>query len=161
MKSTLSLALLLAISYVTCAQTTGGDKFHFRYLEDKLDQSSVDDQRAGNHFLGQDIARKMYMLQENYTWIQEGTPTNPASMRMVDKPAIYNNIKKLERFYKKGIKKGEISEDRAQEEFGQILDICLLIRNQKTATLEDTLDALKNEEDIVSLFTRQIELNYY
>ncbi|MEQ8580596.1 MAG: hypothetical protein RIC30_21615 [Marinoscillum sp.] len=156
------LMFFLAITAGTAVLAQSGDEemFHFRAMEDKLDDSAIDLAFIRGHFMGEDVAKKLYLLRERYTWVEEESSTNPTPKTYIDKPAIYNSVKKLERYYKKGIKKGYIKEEMAIAEFQQILDIAIFIRNQQTAEFEDLLDQLKEEEQIVGMYTKKVLLSY-
>lgn len=160
MKRTTAILLLLAVASPTMAQTAEDGMFYFRAMEDKLDESTIDAAFIRNHFMGESVAKKLYILRESYTWVEEESPTNPVPRTYVDKPAIYNSIKKLERFYKKGIKKGYIKEEYAIAEFEKIIDIAIFIRNQQTADFENFLDQTQEDEQIVGVYTKKVALSY-
>ncbi|WP_258104464.1 hypothetical protein [Marinoscillum sp. MHG1-6] len=157
MKRILLLLLLGSFSIQVRAQ----DIYEFDYIEDKLDLSILDDSFNYSHFMGETIGKKLELLKLSYTWQEDPTPTSPTALTVVEKPMIYNNIKKIERYYKKAIKKGEISEEQAANEFEGIIDIALFVRYQKTDQLESRLESIKEEREMVQLFTNNIQLNYY
>lgn len=160
MRGTLFILVLLGICSTSFSQSGELDSFYFRAMEEKLNASDVDPSYIRNHFLGEKIAKKMFLVKEGYTWVEEGSATSPTSKTYIDKPAIYNSIRKLEKYYKKGIKSGNISKNQATIEFGKILDIVIYIRNQETEKFEAVLDDLKEENQIASLFTEKVELSY-
>jgi len=152
------LFVLVISGYFASAQ----DEFRFRYMESKLDESSINPDKLRGHFLGDAIAKKLYLLKENYTYLEEASSVTATAARLIiDKPAIYNNIKKLEKYYKKGIKKGNIEESKAKEEFADILDIALFIRNQQTIAFEERLDSVNDTEEVVAIFTEKVKLDYF
>jgi len=152
----MTLGLLLP----AMAQSADEQIFYFTALEEKLDESNINPEYVHKHFLGESVAKKLLLLSESYTWTEEGNSIDPATRTIIEKQPIYNSIKKVERYYKKGIRKGYIKEEVAREEFERILDIALYIRNQQTLEFEETLDALDSEEQIVSLFIKNVEINY-
>lgn len=141
------------------AQSANDDVFYFDVLNDKMDESVISPLTEIDHIFGEEIGKKMEILRESYTWIQEGTPLNPSTTTNVEKPAIYNAVKKLERYYKKGVKKGVIDIAQAQRDMNRILDIAIYIRHQATSEFENFLDEMKTEEQLVSLFTEKVSLN--
>lgn len=155
----LLFGLFLGICRVTLAQEQP-ETFSFNFLEDRLDASGISEATISNHYLGVDIAKKLELLKSTYTWKEEGTPNSPTSKTIVEKPAIYYSVKKLDKYYKKAIKKGEISEEEARNEFTKALDIALFIRYQETAAFESTLRQLKEESDIALLYTKKVKLEF-
>lgn len=107
---------------------------------------------AGNHFLGSQIANKFYRMQETYTYIEKGTPTSPSDKTVVQKPVIFYAVKKLNPYYKKAIKKGEISEKEAIKQLGRTLDLAYVIFNQNTTEFEAYLKENKNPEETLKAF---------
>lgn len=158
-KGLLLAATLISLSLVGYSQESQ-ETFSFSFIEDKLDDSSVDLATVGGHYLGSDIAIKLELLKGSYTWKEEGTPNSPTSKTVVEKPAIYYSLKKLDKYYKQAIKKGEVTEDEAKDEFIKALDIALFIRYQETAAFETKLRELKEESDIALLFTEKVKLEF-
>ena len=157
MKSIFLATVLLIVS--NCLSAQEKDKFYFQDLN--KEEQEVSDLAAGDHFLGPEVAKKLYLLKENYTWVEEATATNPVPRVNTEKPDIYYTIRKLERYYKKAIRKDQISEEKAREEFLKVIDIGLIIRNQMTDKLEATLSDLKEGDEIVSVFTNQVVIEEY
>ncbi len=159
MKKVLLLAaMFFAVSYSGIAQDA--DVFSFNFIEDKIDDSSVDMGSLSDHYLGLDIAKKLQLLKDSYTWKEEGTPNSPTTKTVVEKPAIYYSLKKLDKYYKKAIGKGEISEAAAKDEFVKALDIALFIRFQETDAFESKLRELKEDSDIALLYTKKVKLEF-
>jgi len=159
MKKVLLLsAMLFVASYSGIAQDA--DVFSFNFIEDKIDDSSVDMGSLSDHYLGLDIAKKLQLIKDSYTWKEEGTPNSPTMKTVVEKPAIYYSLKKLDKYYKKAISKGEISEADAKDEFVKALDIALFIRYQETEAFESKLRELKEDSDIALLYTKKVKLEF-
>lgn len=158
-KGLLLAATLISLTFVGYSQESQ-ETFSFSFIEDKLDDSSVDLATVGGHYLGSDIAIKLELLKGSYTWKEEGTANSPTTKTVVEKPAIYYSLKKLDKYYKKAIKKGEVTEDEAKDEFIKALDIALFIRYQETAAFETKLRELKEESDIALLFTEKVKLEF-
>lgn len=155
------LILIGALSYgLVQAQST--DKvYRFDYMEESIDMSLLEPGQSYDHFLGAEVGKKMYLLKESYTWREEPDPIKPTPTVVIEKPSIYNNIKKLERYYKKSIKKDKLTVEAASAEFVNILDIALQVRYQATEELEDYLKSIKEVEEIATVFSKNVELSYY
>ena len=80
-------------------------KFEFSKELDNAEEVEYDKNFISQNYLGQKIAEKLYVLQELYTYTEEPTPTDPAVKTIINKPSIYYSLKKLNRHYKKMVKK--------------------------------------------------------
>jgi len=162
MKKILVLMVAL-VGYVSVSfgQADQSNLYTFRYIEDELDVSSVDNDDVKSHDFGYEIAKKIHLLQENYTWVQQGTAENPSiRMTMVEKPAIYYALKKLDKHFTKSVKKGNMTMDEAKEQYSKALDIALLVRFQETEEFEEKLRDTKKKEELAVLFTDKVKLEF-
>jgi len=117
-------------------------------------------QLIGSHFLGDDIAKKMYLLDKTYTYETKITPGNPATTTSIRKPTIYNSVKKIESYFKKSIRKKEITEDLAAEQFNKVVDVALNVFFQDTEALENQLKAIDKVSDLLELYTQRIHIHF-
>ncbi len=160
MRTLLLLAFsIISLSYLKAQEATAS--YQFDYMEDKLNTADLDQSYSYNHFMGERIGKKLALLSDSYTWKEEATATTPVAMTIVEKPLIYNNVKKLERFYKKGIRKDEITLEEAAVAFEKILDIALLVRYQETSALEEDLKQIKEETELVAIFSEKVQVREY
>jgi hypothetical protein len=120
----------------------------------------IDPQLIGSHFLGKEIARKMYLLDKTYTYEDKVAPGNPATTTSIRKPLIYNSVKKIEAYFRKSIRKRQVSEEVATEQFNKVVDVALNIFFQNTDALENQLKTTDKTSDLLELFTQRIHLNY-
>jgi hypothetical protein len=132
------------------------DTFYFNNNLDRIKSIEVDYTKVPKHYLGYEIGSKMYLLDQTYTVVEEPSPVNPVEKTIVNKPAIFYSIKKLNKYYKKTIKKGEITKEQAKDELNTYLDICLAIYNQETEIFEEALKNSKKEKEIAAVFSRVI-----
>lgn len=133
--------------------------FTFRYIQQELKEMETSPELVDDHELGFDIAKKLQLLRETYTYEEPPTATNPTPRTVVEKPAIYYSVKKIDKHFKKAIKKGEITEDEARKQLDNILNIALNIRYQETAKFEEVLwDLKREEEEIVKLYANRVTL---
>ncbi len=154
-KGIVALILGMGIFISVFSQEMG--KFEFsNNLKDTLNLK-LDYSFAGNHFLGQQIANKFYRMEQTYTYVEKASPISPSDKIVVQKPVIFYAVQKINKLYKKKLKKGLITEQEAKKELGHILDVAYAIFNQNTEELEDYLRKNKKPEDIQSIF-RDIEL---
>jgi hypothetical protein len=145
--------LLLLIPFCGFAQI---DSFRFsNNLADSGAFANINNY-VEKHYLGDDIAHKMYMVKETYTYIEVGSPSSPGDKTQVNKPVIYYAIKKLNTYYKKQLKKGELDQQEAYKRMARYLDIVFSIYNEDTTILEDELRAAKKASDIDKVFARVV-----
>ncbi len=130
----------------------------YNYVPEAM--KKVTDDMAGNHFLGPEIAKKMYLLDESYTYTELIAPGNPATRTMYKKPVIYNAVVKIDRYIKKCVKTKELTLEEATSKFNKVLDVALNVRSVNTDQFEETIKAQGNNvADVLSLFT-EVHLNY-
>ncbi len=152
MKAKMLSAACMAL-FISVAQA---QDFTFQYNMEELNE--VQNQNdVKDHFLGQDIAMKMQLLKESYTYKEVNEISNTENT-VIEKPSIYNSVRKLSKHLKKSIKKGNISEPEAFNLLDNVLNIALNIRYQDTAALESELWKIKEPDELARLFTERIAL---
>lgn len=155
-----TLVAIAGLATFSFAQSADEDVFYFDFIEDKLDDSEINEEYLKEHSLGLDVAKKLELLRESYTWTEPASATVPRDRTIVEKPAIYYALQKLDRHYKKLVKKGEMPLETAKQDLMEAIDIGLFIRYQQTADFETKLRELKEKEDIAMLFTEKVQLQY-
>lgn len=118
-------------------ETGKGGKYTFKYAVDLQALSEIDHSFFQPHAFGEIVARKLYMVQDLYTYVEAATPTSPSEKTIVLKPNIYNSVLKLNRYYKKQVKKGLVKKEDAAKD----LDYCLNVAISTVATQTDSLEA--------------------
>lgn len=151
----LKVLLCFLISVNTFAQNESDNKFRFDAYYEAIDYEE-EGKREGiqNHFLGKDVATGLAVLKDNYTFVPEPSPMNLNPAAVVEKPYIYNAVKKLAAYYKKKVKKSGMPMEEAVEKFKDIMNITMTIRHLDTAEFEETLRKTKAAEDIEAVFAR-------
>ena len=144
-----------------CARTQDNNQiFSYDY-----DPSSVDiTQFASNtmlkeHFLGNQMAKKFGLLKSSYTWVEPASATSPTKTTIVEKPAIYYSVNKVNSYLKKTYKKGKISLENADRIMNAVLDKALIIRYQQTEQLESAIRKIKDPLDLIEFFDKSILFN--
>ncbi|MFC2125312.1 hypothetical protein ACFLU5_10905 [Bacteroidota bacterium] len=152
----LSAVVFLGLVSVVSAQAGAEDTFYFDNDLVDIKDLAINPNFISKHYLGEDIAVKMHLLKETYTYIERGDDLNPVDKTVVNKPTIFYSMKKLNNYYKKQIKKGTISKEDAKEKLDLYLDICLSIYLQSTDNFEEALRTSKGNDEIVGVFSRVI-----
>ena len=127
-------------------------KFVFANTLSDTSTVKIDYELAGSNYFGPLIARKMYLLEKTYTYVEKGTPMSPSDKTIVQKPVIFYAIKKLAKYYKKQVKKNRISKSEAIDKLDRILNIGYVIYSQNTDEFEAYLREQKKPQDIEKAF---------
>ena len=131
-------------------------KYQFEYQE--KEQQEIESTIFKKHYLGEEIAIKMQLMKEEYTYQIKDEIALTESTE-IEKASIYKSVNKVSKYLKKGIKKGEISEAEAKETLAKILDVAINIRYQETAELEEELWSLKDPVAVASFFDTEVALH--
>ncbi len=149
MRKSLTIALFLCAFAAIRAQET---EFSFRNnLKDTL-KLSIDYIHSGSHVFGGEVARKLLLMKETYTYIEAGTPMAPGDKTIIKKPDIYYAVKKLNAYYKKAVKKGLINEELAAKNLISVIEKSFSIFYEDTKEFEEYIRTKKNPEDIQKAF---------
>ena len=156
------ITLVVVLAFLSL--TSFSQKFEFDYLSSSLDESILKDyQYIKSHFLGDQVARKVKLVDLAYKWEDPPTATRSTPLITIEKQPIYFALKKVisPRFYKGKIKTKSITKEEAVNQILEILDIALMIRYQETDEFESLLRGLDNGDQVVDIFKNQIELIYF
>ena len=149
--------LLLVIGIVVCGVSFSQGTFNFRDRSDEMETEVPE--YASDHYLGDQFTQKFYALKEKYVWKPLASPTTPNPASVTEKPSIYNSLKKLDRYYKKQLKKGNASEDEVRENLSKAVAVCYSVRYAETEELEKILWKTKDVNEIEEIFTEKVTLN--
>ena len=98
------LFLLLTISLLSIK--SNAQKLEFDFIASSLDEKILEDyQYIKSHFLGQEVARKIKLVDLAYKWEDPPTPTRSTTLVKIEKQPIYFALKKVisPKFYKSKI----------------------------------------------------------
>lgn len=150
-------------STATPEQTTADNTrrtFEFTASSDMESTNGITDQEAGTHFLGSEIARKMYLCTQRYSYKEPVAPGNSATKTILRKPEIYSSVKKIERYLKKNLKDGLISESAAEAQYNRILNVVLNIYDVDTARFEARIKSVSNPDELIEIYLNEVSLQY-
>jgi hypothetical protein len=150
------IVILFSTSFVFAQKNESEKIYRFKNNLSYYDNNAVDMSLVTPHYLGNNIAIKLYLLKDAYTRVQPATPTSPSEKTIIEKPIIYYAITRLSRKYKREIKKGNISEDQARENLNEVLDVGLSIFHDDTDEFENELKTAKKPEEIVQVFSKVV-----
>jgi len=130
----------------------------FSVIEDQIEE--IDRSLVRRHRLGEDIALYFHLMDQEYTYVTETAPGSFSGRLVVKKPAIYNSIYRMDKFYKKLIRKGLASEEQSINSLKESIEIALIILHKDTGEFESALEEAKTDEELLTLFSR-IKLKSY
>jgi predicted amidohydrolase YtcJ len=155
------------LSYTTESSATERDNaekkspvFEFKAYPRDSYLNSITKEMAGEHLLGELIAKKIYLFNEFYTSEENLFPGNPATKTVIKKPVIYEAVKRIERDLKKSVKKGETSVSEASSILNTVLDVALNVQTEDTRDFEKAIQNAGNTKSKIDLFTKMVRLNY-
>lgn len=151
----LIVLISVALTIISPVFSQDDTEFIFTNNVSALDVSSVGDDYK-SHPMGVEVAKKMDLFKNRFTYIEPATPTSPSSRTVVLKPAIYNSIVKLNRYFKKEIKKGGMDKVAATDSFLKCLDIALILYAEETDEFEEFLRKSKSPEDIIEAYQKVV-----
>ena len=152
----LSALVFVGLVPVVSAQAGAEDTFYFDNDLANIKELQIDPDFISKHYLGKDIAIKMHLLKETYTYIERGDDLNPVDKTIVNKPTIFYSMKKLNNYFRKQIKKGNLSEEEVRVKMDHYLNICLSIYLQSTDNFEEALRSSKGQDEIDGIFSRVV-----
>jgi rRNA maturation protein Nop10 len=152
---TVLLVFLLWFTFLngSVAQESDNDTLYFQNrLAHAFSTSEV--VASSSHYLGNEIARKYAVFNDLYTYTISAEVLNTGKQTVISKPAIYNSVKKLNRYYRKMIRKNEISEEEARTRYNHVLDVAISVFTQSTEALENELRQARKHDEIAEVFQR-------
>jgi len=105
------------------------------------------------HFLGGETTAKWSLFQERYKRVYDQAVGLTGSTVEIIKPTLFNAVNKINGYYKKALKKGEISKEEVSSILNHILDCAnLLSLEEDTKNIETDIKAAKSVDDMVRVF---------
>lgn len=148
------IIILSVLSWLTCTLLPAQEKAQFTFRSHLNDEEYKKpyDQSMGSSFLGTEVARKMYIVRNTFTYVEEPTPTSPTPKTIIRKPRIYNSVKKLVSYYEKMAKKGLMPVEQAAANATLVLDKAYSAFYGNSDNFEQFLKSAKKPEQIEEAF---------
>lgn len=100
---------------------------------------------VNSHNLGKEIGCLYSAFMEIYVVKEEVVPGDPARRTVIRKPAIYNAVRSIEKQLNKAIKSTSITQEKAADEFSNVLKIALAAIDSDSQTFEEALQNNKKD----------------
>ncbi len=153
MKTTRVLLVVGAfIIFNGLSKAQGAEVITYAYNANDLDVSEVALANSSTHPLGDEVAKKMVLFKDKYTYTEEASPTSPVSKTVIHKPTIFNAVQKVERSLKKGVRKDLVDTEDATKQMVSCLNVALICANLNTIEMEKRLKEAKTPEQIIEVF---------
>ena len=134
--------------------------FQFEDYTSKEEWSSISTVEAGTHSLGDIIAKKICLVKKLYISQNEVAPGTPGVRVFIHKPGIYQVYNKLEKYYRKSVRKNTIPIEEAQRTFNHVLNVVIALHVHETEDFELALKNAKGIENQIEIF-KQTKLSTY
>jgi len=134
------------------SEKTAGYKWEFLMPEiEKL--SGENNTETGSYRLGAENARLRDYITETYTSAEPIAPGNPMTRIVIRKPAIFNAVKTIEKYYFGSLKKKELTQLEAETDFRKVLQVAVAAASEDSKSFEDALqEQRRNASQLIELF---------
>lgn len=148
------IIIFTLVSLLSYALLPAQEKVQFTFRSHLNDEEYKKpyDQSMGSSILGTEVARKMYIVRNTFTYVEEPTPTSPTPKTIIRKPRIYNSVKKLVSYYEKMAKKGLMPVEQAAANAILVLDKAYSAFYGNSDNFEQFLKSAKKPEQIEEAF---------
>lgn len=102
-----------------------------------------------NHKLGKKVAYLYDSFKEVYVVKEEVVPGDPIRRTVIRKPDIYNAVRAIEKELNREVKKDELTTEKAETEFANVLKVALAAIDSDTGSFESALQ--ENKKDAARL----------
>lgn len=137
------------------------NSFEFTASSEIESTKNISDDEAGSHFLGDEIAKKMYLYNEQYSYKEPVAPGNSATKTILRKPEIYSSVRKIEKYLKKQVKEGDMTTEIARSQYDKVLDVALNILDANTESFEKRLKAAGGDRaELLDIYLHEVKLEY-
>jgi hypothetical protein len=134
--------------------------FEFIAFTQADELGKIKDDQVAKHFLGDEIARKLFLFNGSYSYKEPVAPGNSATKTIFRKPVIYNSVKKIEHTLKSKVKSGDLSVETARAQFNKVLDVAINIININTDSFEDRLASAGNTHELLDIYIHEVRLRF-
>lgn len=148
-------SVISAILPIVYAQEADNGNFYFENRV-ALIISSFNIITPRSHYLNEELGIKDAVFHDLYSYTVSGQVTSTGQQVIVDKPVIFNSVKKTNRYYRQLLKKKQITEDEAIKKVNHLLDVAISVYTQSTAAFEDELMQAKEQDEIARIFERVV-----
>ncbi|MDR1343795.1 MAG: hypothetical protein LBJ39_00420 [Tannerellaceae bacterium] len=119
-------------------------------------------QYAGDDYFGQKVACLKTLVEKYYVYKEEIVPGDPNMRTIIRKPDIYNTARKVDKYLRKEVKKGNITLQQATTDLVHVLEVAIAaVDEYDTAGFESSINNLKDNVDRQIAVFKQVKLTKY
>jgi len=104
------------------------------------------------HYLGEEVGRKYAVFHYMYVYTVSGQFYQTGQQVIVDKPVIFNAVRRSNHYYRTLLRRNKITADEARAKVNHLLDVAISLYSQPSEALENKLRGRKNQEEIARIF---------
>ena len=110
--------------------------------------------------LGKEIACLSYIFETSFVRREKLIPGDPTERTIIKKQSVYNTTRNIGKFFRNGLKKGEINIQEATQDYSYILKVAIaVVNNEDTESFETELNNHKKDiKSQIELF-KKVKLN--
>lgn len=151
---TISISLVLLLISSINGQNAA-NKFVFDTYSQSINVENVTD--YSSHDLGDIIAKKLQVIEKTFLVRFETKIALTGSDIEVQKPNLLESVEKLDKYYRKAVKKENMDRELAASKLSSYLDLAYCLFYEDSDEFEKALSRVKKPEEIIALYDR-IEL---
>lgn len=152
-----SFSIFLFEAWVGKAQVIQevNQNFHYSDRSDKI-LSMAPVLHIGSHLFGDETARRFAVFKNLYTFVDSGDASSRSVTTNVLKPSIFHSINRLNNYFRREVRSGNLDKAVAKQKLIRVLNIGLSVYDQPTAGLEAALREAKEPSEIIAVFDRVV-----
>lgn len=152
-----SYASLLATENVLQPLIEGEEKnvgFKWEFILPEINTKQEDNNsESGNYRLGAENSHLKDYITQTYTRAEPIAPGNPMTRIVISKPAIFNAVKTIEKYYFKSIKGNELTQQEAEVAYRKVLQVAIAAISENSESFENALQAKRRSAiGLIQLF---------
>jgi hypothetical protein len=129
--------------------------YDFGSLEDELE--AINSSNVRRHRMDMEVAKRLHLFEETYVYYSEAAPGAFSDKKVIRKPVIYKSIGKIDKYFRKQVRTGEITNGEASDELSAILDTAIILFYYDTDEFDQLLKGASSVEEEVRIF-RKVKL---
>ncbi len=145
--------LLICFGSISISMSQEKQSFVFRNQLRDTTNLNLDYSLVRSHFLGYSVARRMFRFERTYTFQLAPTAMSPGTKTVVNKPTIYYAVTRVNKYFRKEVRRNRIETADAVARMSDILDLAFVIYSQDTEEFEAHLKKNKSPEFIEKAFS--------
>ena len=129
-------------------------EYKWEFLTTEVESElEINTSEASNYRLGEKNSLLKDYINQVYTKEEPIAPGNPMTRIVIRKPAIFNAVKTIERYYIKSLKGKEMSQQEVEAAYQKVLQVAIAAASENSESFEDALqEQRRNAIELVQLF---------